>query len=483
MRLEHDSRRGLVITMSRVLVIDDDEDTNAFLTTLAEQMGHEVTSALTCSDGLQASLAGSFDVVFLDVRLPDGNGLNMVRQIRATPSSPEIIIITGKGDPDGAELAIRNGAWDYIEKPADFSTLDLPLRRAIKYREGNREPSSPVALKLNGIIGNSPETRSCLELLAQAALSKANVLITGETGTGKELFAWALHDNSPRASKNFAVVDCAALPESLVESALFGHLKGAFTGADHAQDGLVKHADGGTLFLDEVGELSLRHQKAFLRVLQERRFRPLGSKQEQGSDFRLIAATNGVLEQMVKEGKFREDLLFRLQGFEIELPPLRNRRDDIRDLLAYHVSKICQRQDLEIKDISPELFEALEAYDWPGNVRELVNALERSVAVAGNLPVLFPAHLPHHIRIYLARSSVSQSTEAMEAPFSPLLPNQTSLPPLADFRSTCEKHYLQELIARTAGNLDQASAIARLSVPRLYQLLRKYHLKRQHRCA
>jgi two-component system NtrC family response regulator len=466
--------------MGRVLVIDDDSTVNRFLSRLLNHMGHEVTLAMTSKEGLRASQSGVFDVVLLDVRLPDGNGLDMIPHIRTSPSSPEVIIITGEGDADGAEVAIRRGAWDYIQKSCSPSSFSRRLDRVLKYHERRASLSSPKALDLDGIVGDSPEMRMCLDLVAQAAGSRANVLINGETGTGKELVAWAIHNNSSRAGKNFAVVDCATLPEPLVESTLFGHEKGAFTGAVQAQDGLIKHADGGTLFLDEVGELSLRLQKAFLRVLQEHRFRPIGGNREEESEFRLISATNKDLEQLVKEGNFREDLLFRLRCFEIELPPLRKRRGDIRDLVVHHVSKICQQQDLETKGILPELFQALEAqaYDWPGNVRELVNALERAIAVARSHSILFPEHLPQHIRICLARSSVGKRPSSEGALMPNLNPDATSLPALREFRAIAEKHYLQELMVRTGGKLDEAKAMARLSLPRLYALLRKHGLKK-----
>ncbi len=241
--------------MADILIIDDDQLICTTLSNVVRDRGHTPTCAFTRKQGLEAAAARSFDVVFLDVRLPDGSGLDIVRGIRETPSSPEVIIITGFGDVDGAELAIKHGAWDYLEKSASIDEIILPLERALQYRTERQSKGRPTALKLEGIIGGSPKMRACLDLLAQAAASDANVLITGETGTGKELFSWAIHNNSPRAGKNFVVVDCAALPETIVESVLFGHERGAYTGADRSRHGLITQADGGTLFLDEVGEL------------------------------------------------------------------------------------------------------------------------------------------------------------------------------------------------------------------------------------
>jgi two-component system NtrC family response regulator len=223
-------------------------------------MGHEALYASNLQRGVETTYSQTVDVVFLDVKLPDGNGLEMLPRVQAAPSLPEVIIMTGFGDPDGAELAIRHGAWDYIQKPSTVEAMTLSLTRALQYREEKKASKSFLTLRREGIVGNSPKMKTCLDLLARVANSDANVLITGETGTGKELFAWAIHDNSGRARKNFVVVDCAALPENLVESILFGHEKGSYTGADKAQEGLILQANGGTLFLDEVGELPLAIQ-------------------------------------------------------------------------------------------------------------------------------------------------------------------------------------------------------------------------------
>lgn len=467
--------------MAHILIIDDDEMMCDMLSSMVRQMGHDATCANTLQDGLEESSSGGFDVVFLDVLMPDGSGLDVLPRIREAPSYPEVIIITGFGDPDGAELAIKNGAWDYIEKPSSIKAMTLPLVRALQYREEKKARKPPVALNREGIVGNSSPMRACINLVAQAANSDANVLITGETGTGKELFAYAIHNNSPRADKNFVVVDCAALPENLVESMLFGHEKGAFTGADRTQDGLIKQADGGTLFLDEVGELPLSMQSSFLRVLQERRFRPIGGKQEIESDFRLVVATNRDLDRMVKQGLFRKELLFRLRSFTIELPPMREHPEDIKELTLYYTAKICERYGTETKGFSPEFFEALDAYGWPGNVRELVNTMERAIAAARQDPILFPKHLPTHIRIDVARASISRETPAEVSHKGGGGPLKT-LPSLRDFResaiSEAEQHYLHELMSRTGGNIEEACKISDLSRPRLYALLKKYHISR-----
>jgi two-component system, NtrC family, response regulator len=391
---------------------------------------------------------------------------------------PEVIIMTGYGDPNGAELAIRHGVWDYIQKPATLDTLTLQLIRALQYREEKKGGQERVPLKREGIIGHSPKMQACLDLVAQVAGSEATVLITGETGTGKELFALAIHNNSRRADKNFVVVDCAALPETLVESILFGHEKGAYTGADRAREGLVLQADGGTLFLDEVGELPLSVQRSFLRLLQERQFRPVGGKTEVKSDFRLIAASNRNLDEMVRQNQFREDLLFRLRSFTIDLPPLRERKEDLPDLVSYYTAELCQRFGIEPKEFSPEFLDLLSAYPWSGNIRELINALERSLISARYERVLFPQHLPTHIRVQLVRSSLEDKGPEE----SPASPSPQSFPPIHEIRTRvleeAERKYLHDLLSFTRGNIPEACRISGLSRSRFYLLLKKHKISK-----
>jgi two-component system NtrC family response regulator len=474
--------------MAKVLVIDDDDMICKLLCTMAERLGHETAYALTCRQGLAEALSGSFDIVFLDVRLPDGNGLDLLPKIREMESGPEVIIISGAGDPDGAELAIRNGAWDYIQKPASRDAMRLPLLRALVFREHkaaqrriDEDGKGVRALKREGIIGDSPKMKTCMDLLAQAANSRANVIITGETGTGKELFAWAVHENSSRAGKPFVVVDCAALTESLVESVLFGHEKGSFTGADKAQDGMIKQAHGGTLVLDEIGELPLSVQKSFLRVLQEHRFRPLGGKDVVESNFRLICVTNRNLEQMVKEGQFRKDLFFRLRSLTLELPPLRERFDDIKDLALYHMTRQCRLYGTGTKGLSPEFLSVLVQYDWPGNVRELVHTMESALIAAGSEPTLFPDHLPVHIRVELARKAVIPPPKRENREEFTVDPSG-ELPTLQAVREAAvaevEKQYFQRLLLLTGADIKEACRIAGLSRTQLYCLMKRHGITR-----
>jgi two-component system, NtrC family, response regulator len=463
--------------VAHVLIIDDDRLVSETIANMVQRMGHQATCVFNLKNGLEKTSSDVIDVVFLDVRLPDGNGLDVLPQIQAAPSSPEVIIMTGYGDPDGAELAIRHGAWDYIQKPSTVDAMTLPLVRALQYRQEKKPGQASKTLKRQGIVGNSPRMKACLDLLAQVAPSDATVLISGETGTGKELFARAIHENSPRSRKNFVIVDCAALPETLVESILFGHEKGAYTGADRAEEGLVLAADGGTLFLDEVGELPLSMQRSFLRVLQERRFRPVGGKQEVASNFRLIAASNRDLDEAVGREKFRADLLFRLQTFTIELPPLRERLEDIKETAAYYMNVLTGHHGMEPKEFSPEFLNALVDYPWPGNVRELINALERALVNATHDRILFPKHLPVNIRVQIARSAMIEKETTSKSESASAV---TAFPPIKESRdkalAEAEEKYLKELMALTKGNIREACSISGLSRSRLYLLLKRYSI-------
>ncbi|MFH0726724.1 MAG: sigma-54 dependent transcriptional regulator [Pseudomonadota bacterium] len=459
--------------MATILIIDDDPNICEMLSDMVARMGHDARWAVTLAEGLSEARAGNHDIVFLDVRLPDGNGLTGLSDILRSQSSPEVIILTGEGNSQGVEMAVRNGAWDYIQKPASMEEISLQLVRALQYREEKRNKPGwqPLFdLKEDGVIGSSPQMRACTDLLAQVADTNSTVLLTGETGTGKELFASALHRKSRRANKNFVVVDCSALPETLVESALFGYEKGAFTGADKSRQGLIKQADGGTLFLDEVGEMPLCVQKAFLRVIQERRLRPIGATSEIESNFRLIAATNRNLLQMTAAGAFRSDLLFRFNAFKIELPPLRQRIEDIQELALYHLEKTCHHLNTDIKGFTPEFLRALTLYPWPGNVRELFHAIERASTTARTDPTLYPKHLPDEIRIYLAGQSLK--TSEISEPLTEESLSSGDICNITDYRENMDKQYLQRIISRTNGNIRKACQVSGLSRSRLYELLK-----------
>ncbi|WP_272700580.1 sigma-54-dependent transcriptional regulator [Desulfovibrio sp. Fe33] len=478
--------------MADILIIDDDLEVCETMESLINRLPHECASAHTLDSGLRMMRKKAFDVVFLDVRLPDGNGLGILPDIMALPDPPEVIILTGKGDPDGAELAIRGGVWDYLLKPSSIREISLTLGRALKYHEEKRGRDGDRDLEMKGVVGESPIIKSSFNLLSQAARSESNVLITGETGTGKELFASTIHANSKRKTGNFVVVDCAGLTESLLESTLYGHRKGAFTGAQNDRIGLIKLADGGTLFLDEVGEMPLSMQKAFLRVLQERTFRPVGDTREQTSDFRLVAATNRDLDDMVEKGTFRSDLLYRLKTMHIHLPPLRERPEDIKALATYRVNHLCRQYSMPPKSFGSDFHPSLESYEWPGNVRELFNILERAVVTSGNEKTLYAMHLPRELRIRVAKAQIERMTndnpeeEARTSDYTEPVRKigqdifedifEQELPTLRDFKSTAEKVYLGELIRQCDGDLPRILEVSKLSRSHFYGLLKKYGL-------
>ncbi len=466
--------------MNLILIVDDDPLFGKMLTSLIKHLGHEVLRASNLREGRELAQNNDIDVLFLDVRLPDGNGLQALPGFKAGRGRPEVIIVTGEGDQDGAELAIANGAWDYLEKPSTLEKMTLPLLRALEYR-AQKGPVAITGFPRHGIVGSGPAITTCLDLAAEAAEGDAGVLLCGETGTGKELVARAIHDGGGRANKPFVVVDCGALPDTLLEAALFGHVKGAFTGADQNREGMVGLAHEGTLFLDEVGELPLAQQRAFLRLLQEKRYRPLGDKQEYVSDFRVMSATNKDLDQLVRQGAFRQDLLYRLRTVVIELPPLRERGEDMEELARHQVERLCANYGLPAKNLAGDLVEALHSHDWPGNIRELFAVLERAVIAGRRDPTLFASHLPINVRMSGVRKRLRSSDDGATHPPS----EETPPRPWKDVREQAmedlELRYLKNLLAYTAGNVSEASRVSGLSRQRLHTLLRKHGLGRSYR--
>lgn len=481
--------------MANVLIIDDNAPTCEALGELVRNIGHNAESAHTYADGLSRALGGDFDVLFLDVRLPDGNGLDIQPHLKNLPVPPEVIIMTGAGDPDGAELAIKNGAWDYLQKPLSPKKILLPLKRVLKYRDNLRELTRPAPVKRCGIVGDSTAIEKTMERLAIAARGNANVLLSGETGSGKELFAHALHENSARADQPFIVVDCAAIPANLMESTLFGHVRGAFTGADAPRTGLVKEADGGTLFLDEVGELPLDLQKKFLRVLQEKRFRPVGAQHEVSSDFRVVAATHRNLETMAEDGDFREDLLYRLCAVTIQIPPLRERPEDIDALVPALAERIYAKNSITPKTFAPDFMDALRAHSWPGNVRELGNTLESAIVGAYYEPELFFKHLPERLRISMLKenlASVPTGTSesapdaacdpqrAMRGVFDAHLCATGGFPNYKDFReeilTVMDECYFTGLMEAAGWKVSEACEISGLGKSRIYAQLKRFDI-------
>ncbi len=470
--------------MSKILIVDDELMVRTMLAEIAGSMGHEALSAPSIAQGLLLAAQSACDLVYLDVLLPDGNGLNHLPDFKQLPSQPEIIVITGFGDPDGAELAVRHGVWDYLQKPLMMDQVKLSLTRALAFRQQKENTNSVKTFLRPEIIGNSPALQTALGLAQEAASTSVNVLLQGETGTGKELFARAIHLNSRRRDKPFVTLDCASFTESLLESQLFGHVKGAFTGADRSREGLLTLAHGGTLFLDEIGDLPLPIQGAFLRALESKRFRPVGASREAESDFRLIAATNKDLHEMVRLDLFRSDLLYRLRGMTIPLPPLRERHGDIPLLITHYLDKHCARYGVCGKTPSEDFLEAVNTYDWPGNIRELVHALDRSCTASFDDPILFARQLPTEIRVQVARMGAGQNgSNGSHAASSPSVhstpvpndPQSMNAPvSLKEHRHETERQYLNDVLRHVSGSIPAAVEITGVSRGHLYELLKKH---------
>jgi two-component system NtrC family response regulator len=462
----------------RILVVDDNEIFCDMLSKLVVKMGMTSVAEMTLEKGVEIAKKEAFDVILLDVNLPDGCGLDIIPELRKGVDPPEIIIITGYGQEEGAEIAIKNHAWDYISKDSSLQNLRLSLMRAVQYRQQKRTAATAHPLKRDNIIGTSPAITACIEKAAQAAHTDSPTLILGQTGTGKEVFARAIHDNSPRANGDFVVVDCSSLPDHLVESTLFGHKKGAYTSADSDRIGLVKQAHGGTLFLDEIGELPGEIQKKFLRVLQEKRYRPLGGKQEEESDFRLICATNRDLSKMVAEKKFRQDLYYRIRAMVIELPPLQDRKEDIPQLLEYYSNRLCKLTGTLPREFTPDMLDSLQLYDWPGNVRELLNTIDCIFAEVPEESQIFSRHLPVNIRTVVARNRIRASVKKSREDRAPSASaGSDELLPLKELLDNTRADYIKNLMDYTQGKISEACKVSGLSRGHLYDLMKKYNVQ------
>jgi DNA-binding NtrC family response regulator len=384
-----------------VLIVDDEAAIRESLETLLEFEGYSVESAETGEGGLTRLAERPFDLVLLDFALPDRNGLEILADIRGRDSHQAVIMITAYGTVDNAVRAMQNGATNFIQKPWDNEKLLADVRGAVARRRAEDENEQlKRALKqrysFSEIIGKSEAMLRIFDLVGQVAASRSTVLIQGESGTGKELIAKAIHANSPRKNQPFVPVNTGSMPTDLLESTLFGHVKGAFTSAVSSKKGLFEVADGGTIFLDEIGTMSLETQSKILRVLQDRKFMHLGGVQEIQVDVRVIAATNIDLKILTREGRFREDLFYRLNVITVDLPPLASRAEDIPLLVAHFLSKFSAENGKSVVHVAPEAMRKLMDYRWPGNVRELENVMERAVVLA-NGPVIGIDLLPDSI--------------------------------------------------------------------------------------
>ena len=387
---------------ARVLVVDDDPEVVGLLEADLVAAGFTVFSACSGAAGLRLLRETPVDAVVTDLRMPDVDGMELVRAAAESQPDAKVIIITAFATIASAIEAVKQGAFDYVSKPFEIEELVLALDRALedsRLRQENRSLRGEVARRygLDNLIGASPAMQEVVGLIQGAARADLNVLVTGESGTGKELVARAIHYNGPRRRGPFVALNCAAIPETLLESELFGHVRGAFTGAATARKGLVEEAQGGTLFLDEISEMPANLQAKLLRVLEDREVRPLGSNRGSVVEFRAIASTNRDPRAQIEAGTFRPDLYYRLNVVGIHLPPLRERAGDVPRLARHFVEQFAAQQGRTIRGVTPEAMALLEAYAWPGNVRELENAIERAVAFA-RTEFITPADLPPAVR-------------------------------------------------------------------------------------
>ncbi|WP_028313728.1 sigma-54-dependent transcriptional regulator [Desulfatibacillum aliphaticivorans] len=367
-----------------ILVVDDDEGHRKTLYTVIKSWGYNVKTAEDGSIAVDMVREGPYDVILMDVRMAEMDGIQALKLIKEYNPSIPVLIMTAYSSVESAIEAMKTGAYDYLTKPLDFEDLRLTIERAREYaglREENKELKQALGFRagLRDIIGKSSVMKELTDMVSMIAPTEATVLITGESGTGKELVARSIHEGSQRKDGPLVVLNCAALTETLLESELFGHEKGAFTGADKKRDGRFVQADQGTLFLDEIGEMPLTMQAKFLRAIQEKEVQRVGSDATVTVDVRIIAATNRDLEQEVAEGKFREDLFYRLNVVTLRIPPLRERDGDIHLLAQYFLEKFAERNRKHVKGITPQAMDMLLKHPWPGNVRELENAMERAV--------------------------------------------------------------------------------------------------------
>jgi DNA-binding NtrC family response regulator len=446
----------------RVLIVDDEKSMCEMLDTFLRRRGLEPVTRESAEEAFAALLDEDFDAVLSDLNMPGMNGIELCERIVANRPDVPVIVITAFGSMDTAVAAIRAGAYDFVTKPIDLDILWLCLDRAIKHRALSKkvkalseEISKPAFSE--DIVGESRSMTGLRDKLSRIADTEASVLITGESGTGKELAARLLHKQSRRRKAAFVPVNCAAIPDTLLESELFGFIQGAFTDARSSRKGLFVEADKGSLFLDEIGEIPLAVQPKLLRALEERRVRPIGSNKELSVDVRVICATNRDLESDVENGLFREDLFYRLNVIQIEVPPLRARETDVLLLARHFVDKIAARMNKDITAISAPAAEKLLSYDWPGNVRELRNAIERAVALAKFEEILVD-DLPKKIRAYRGADLVIGSD------------NPAELTTLEDV----ERRYINHVLKATGGNKTVAARILGLDRKTLYRKLQRF---------
>ena len=448
----------------RVLVVDDDASMCDMLVSDLGELGFEVKARTAAPAALEALVASEFDAVVADLNMPGMSGLELCERIVASRPDVPVIVITAFGSIQTAIAAIRSGAYDFVTKPLEVDALGLALERAIQHRRLSDEvrrlrQAVEETRRFGALLGTSPAMRRMYELLDRIADSSASVLIAGETGTGKELVARALHERGRRKAGPFVAVDCASLPEPLLESELFGHVRGAFTDAHAARKGLFVQASGGALFLDEIGDLPLALQAKLLRALQTRCVRPVGANEEVPFDVNLIAATNRDLESAVEEGRFREDLYFRINVIHVEMPPLRARGGDVLLLAQHFVDRYAAQAGKRVTGLSPDAAERLLAYVWPGNVRELENCIERAIALTRHETIGLD-DLPEKIRGF-------QRSHVLVAGDDP-----SELAPLEEV----ERRYVLRVMEAVGGSKTLAARVLGIGRKTLYRKLEQYKI-------
>ena len=449
-----------------VLIIDDEASIRETLEALLELEGYRVEMAIDGEAGLGRIEQQAYDLVLLDLALPGKNGIEILTLIRESAPELPVIMLTAYGTVDNVVDAIRAGAQNFVQKPWDNEKLLADIRSAIaRYRAEEENVQLKRALKQRysfpNIIGKSEIMLRIFDMVAQVAPSRSTVLIQGESGTGKELIAKAVHSHSPRRDRPFVPVNTGAVPNDLLESTLFGHVKGAFTSAIAAKKGLFEVAHGGTLFLDEIGTMPLDTQAKILRVLQDKRFMQVGGTHEIQVDVRIITATNVDLRQAVREGKFREDLFYRLDVIRFELPPLRARREDIPALAAYFLRRYSEENELPVRSLSPETLRALVDYDWPGNVRELENVMERGVVLSAG-PVVGLELLPAHV------TGKSYSSSLLE---------HSAHASLFDIMEDIERRIIIDKLERSNWNQTDAAEQFRIPLSTLNQKIKRLNIE------
>ncbi|MGH7412356.1 MAG: sigma 54-interacting transcriptional regulator [Candidatus Methylomirabilis sp.] len=469
-----------------ILVVDDEESIRWALRKALEREGYRVVLASDGAEGLKRATEPGIDLVLMDIKMPGPDGLEMLTRIKEVRPDLPVMIMTAFGTLQAAVQAMKRGAYDYITKPFDFRELSILVRRAFEVRDlteqlARMEAGGGQTFDFGGVVGLCPGMQQIFKLVGKMAASDLTVLIKGESGTGKELLARAIHYNSRRLARPFVAVNCAAIPRDLLESELFGHEKGAFTGASALRRGKFELADGGTLFLDEIGDMDLALQAKILRVLQERQFERVGGERPLSSDVRVIAASNQDLETAVTQKGFREDLYYRLNVVAITLPPLRERAEDIPLLVDHFLRMFAEEEGEEPKTVSPEALELMLAYNWPGNVRELENAVKRARVLAATSLIL-PEHLPAalaHVKETGAAGGSSLDRTLYQGIAAELqrLKQEKDGQIYPHFLAALERPLLVQVLERTGGNQLRAAELLGINRNTLRKKLRELGIK------